>query len=174
MFLVEYDKSVLAEKLDSREQGAKSMKCRNRAGKVNVRFHRRVTFVAVLMLGACAPVVLMARNDSYINNFSTRTSVGAIPTAEWRTVKYATGLLANPGTYSGDIWMYGNWKCDALGGQRLCSRRRRKQLGYCLLHRRKGLIPSAWYFQASARQYLYDRCRHRAVRFPASDQLEGL
>ena len=58
----------------------------------------------------------MAESDIYCNDFSTRTSAGAIPAAEWREVKYTTGILANPGTYSGDIWTYGNWKCDAFGG----------------------------------------------------------
>lgn len=60
--------------------------------------------------------MLTAESDIYCNDFSTRTSAGAIPAAEWREVKYTTGILANPGTYSGDIWTYGNWKCDAFGG----------------------------------------------------------
>jgi len=57
----------------------------------------------------------LANGDAvYENDFSTRTSAGAVPTAEWREVMYETGLLANPGTYSGETWVY-----DAFGGSDL-------------------------------------------------------
>ena len=50
----------------------------------------------------------------YENDFSSRTSAGAVPTAEWREVMYETGLLANPGIYSGETWVY-----DAFGGSEI-------------------------------------------------------
>ena len=48
-----------------------------------------------LALGSLACAAAVADTVVYQNDFSTRTSAGAVPSGEWREIKYSTGNLVN-------------------------------------------------------------------------------
>ena len=54
----------------------------------------RFALIALACTATCAPLAGIA-GDIYRNDFSTRTSEGAIPTANWHELAYSSGLLAN-------------------------------------------------------------------------------
>jgi len=101
------------------------------AGKPHVRFDEgKVAPVAIQnILKACLPIIAAVSSTYaggivYENDFSTRESVGAVPSGEWREIRYSVGRLANvnstsetDGAFGGDAiqdnWIKGLNVCEA-------------------------------------------------------------
>ena len=77
------------------------------------------TIASALSMAAIATATMALGEVIYENDFSTRTSAGAVPYGEWREVPYSTGAFLNDNynsPFSGnalqDNWIRGKNSCD--------------------------------------------------------------